>query len=142
MPRPTLAERFTARTVPGENGCVLWTGPVSASGHPLTHDFGLISARAVAWRLHRGRRPQRAMVVVTTCGDRLCVAGDHLRLARKATILRQNAPQLVANRRKRRCPAGHPYDEENTYVDRHGQRYCRTCHRDRERRRYQARKSG
>jgi hypothetical protein len=26
------------------------------------------------------------------------------------------------------CPQGHPYSEENTYVNR-GHRFCRTCHR-------------
>lgn len=36
---------------------------------------------------------------------------------------------------KTRCPAGHPYDEENTYVTRQGWRCCRICKRDSDRRR-------
>lgn len=32
-----------------------------------------------------------------------------------------------------RCPAGHPYDEANTYVDGKGHRHCRQCKRDRRR---------
>jgi hypothetical protein len=33
------------------------------------------------------------------------------------------------------CPAGHLYDDENTYVTRQGWRTCRTCKRDSDRRR-------
>jgi hypothetical protein len=37
---------------------------------------------------------------------------------------------------KTHCPAGHPYDDGNTYVNRRGWRSCRTCKRasDRQRR--------
>lgn len=31
------------------------------------------------------------------------------------------------------CPAGHPYDEENTYRRADGSRKCRACHRIRAR---------
>ena len=37
--------------------------------------------------------------------------------------------------RKTHCPAGHPYDDENTYVDPIGNRHCRACRRDVDRRR-------
>lgn len=29
------------------------------------------------------------------------------------------------------CPQGHPYSPENTYVDKHGYKHCRTCRRER-----------
>lgn len=34
------------------------------------------------------------------------------------------------------CPQGHSYTVENTWRDKHGNRHCRACHRDRERDRY------
>jgi hypothetical protein len=34
-----------------------------------------------------------------------------------------------ANREKQYCPAGHPYNEANTYITRQGKRECRECHR-------------
>jgi DNA-binding transcriptional regulator YiaG len=37
------------------------------------------------------------------------------------------------------CSYGHPYDEENTYVRADGTKGCRTCHRERMRRRRQVR---
>ena len=42
-------------------------------------------------------------------------------------------PGRHRNTVKTHCPAGHAYDEANTYVTRHGHRLCRACHRERER---------
>ena len=42
---------------------------------------------------------------------------------------------------KTHCLRGHEYTPENTRVDKHGKRYCRTCHRERNRREYQERRS-
>jgi hypothetical protein len=36
---------------------------------------------------------------------------------------------------KTHCPHGHPYDEANTYRPKNGQRACRACSRERQRRR-------
>lgn len=35
----------------------------------------------------------------------------------------------IANAAKTHCPAGHVYDEANTYVAPDGRRYCRSCRR-------------
>lgn len=35
------------------------------------------------------------------------------------------------NANKTHCPAEHPYDDINTYVDPQGNRHCRTCARER-----------
>jgi hypothetical protein len=32
---------------------------------------------------------------------------------------------------KTHCPHGHPYDDENTHIDAHGYKHCRTCQRER-----------
>ena len=41
----------------------------------------------------------------------------------------------VVNLPRSHCPAGHPYDADNTYVSRQGWRSCRTCKRLSDRRR-------
>lgn len=28
------------------------------------------------------------------------------------------------------CPKGHPFDDENTYIDGHGWRHCQICRRE------------
>ena len=41
------------------------------------------------------------------------------------------------NGRKKKCKRGHEFTEENTYYDKRGCRYCKTCMRDKSRLRYQ-----
>lgn len=41
----------------------------------------------------------------------------------------------TVEQRRSHCPAGHPYDADNTYVNRQGWRSCRTCKRLSDRRR-------
>lgn len=46
-----------------------------------------------------------------------------------------------ASARKTHCPEGHPYSNENTYVNPAGRRLCRTCRRIQKLARNEARKS-
>lgn len=39
------------------------------------------------------------------------------------------------------CPQGHPYSGDNLHIRPNGNRHCRACHRERERRRYHERKA-
>ncbi len=52
----------------------------------------------------------------------------------------RNHPQPQAL--KTHCPAGHPYDEANTYVDKRGYRYCRECQRQQTRTWQDAKRGG
>lgn len=45
------------------------------------------------------------------------------------------APSAPATDHRTHCPAGHPYDDGNTYVNSKGWRSCRTCKRPSDRRR-------
>lgn len=51
-------------------------------------------------------------------------------MTRKENILVGVGPTAI-NSLKTECPAGHPYDAENTYVDKRGKRYCNECGRQR-----------
>lgn len=57
------------------------------------------------------------------CGDAYPIHGAEANL-----LLR---PKLPPNAERTHCPQGHPYDQENTYVNPSGQRHCRECMRRR-----------
>lgn len=63
------------------------------------------------------------------CRNTLCVNPDHLEPV---------TPQENVDRRSAaltHCPTGHEYDAINTYHDPTGNKHCRTCKRERDRRR-------
>lgn len=51
-------------------------------------------------------------------------------------------PHDVAPEKRTHCPAKHPYDEINTYVDPRGNRQCRECRRKANRRFHAVKKAG
>jgi HNH endonuclease len=73
-------ERIQARCIEGENGCLLWTGPPTKSGH------GQIAIHRWPHMVHRvaythlvGPIPD-PMYVEQSCGNKLCVRASHLRV--------------------------------------------------------------
>lgn len=56
-------------------------------------------------------------------------------------VIARALPVAVAPAKREECPAGHPYDDLNTYRDARGHRHCRACHRDRERKRFHQRRN-
>ncbi|GAA4237618.1 hypothetical protein GCM10022254_50190 [Actinomadura meridiana] len=60
------------------------------------------------------------------CRTTLCVRPDHLDpVPNRINNLRRNSLSAL-NARKTRCPQGHEYTLENTYLGRNGSRECRT----------------
>jgi HNH endonuclease len=71
------------------------------------------------------------------CRNRKCVNPTHLEpVSRRENTLRGEAPNTNRARALGRthCPAGHPYDSENTYYHPAGYRACRACNREAQRR--------
>lgn len=63
--------------------------------------------------------------------------------SRSENVLDSVRHQTHPEARKTRCVNGHPYTDENTWIELGRKRHCRACHRDRERLRYrQARAAG
>jgi hypothetical protein len=58
-----------------------------------------------------------------TCRHRRCVNPWHLEPVPKAL----NTQRGASTRFRPACPAGHPYDNENTYINSLGRRTCRIC---------------
>ena len=117
--------RFFAK-VEFTDTCWLWTGHRSPTGY----GYFQFSKKAHKTQSHRwayqfctGEIPP-GFHIDHLCRVHECVNPDHLEaVPPKVNINRGRR----ANAEKTHCPQGHPYDEENTYRDRIGNRHCRVC---------------
>jgi hypothetical protein len=141
---PRRLRAFVAQVDPtaGEDACWYWRGPVDKGGYG---SFGAgTGAHRAAYELMVGPIPDGRVVdhlchnVDPTCPGgrgcrhRLCVNPAHLDVVtRGENVLRSPHTMPHVNAAKTRCPAGHEYTPENTYVKRRAsgsaRRECRTC---------------
>lgn len=108
------------------SGCWLWTGAVTGSGYGSGSAGGkAVLAHRWAYELMVGPIPE-GLEIDHLCRVTLCVNPAHL----EPVTHDENVRRAMVTH----CPAGHPYDEENTYVrpDR-GSRECRVCLREQRR---------
>lgn len=129
-------ERFVSRvdTSGGPDACHPWTGHRNNYGYGSFCTGGR-SIGAARWLLGylRGEPLGPDELACHHCDNPPCCNAKHLYVGDKA----QNARDAVArgqlnNGRANRthCPAGHPYDEVNTYIRPNGKRGCRECRRE------------
>jgi hypothetical protein len=111
--------------------CVEWTGARNDKGYGIVwRDGRTYRAHRLAWIESVGPIPD-GMLVLHKCDNPPCVLIEHLFLD---TAL-GNTSDMIAkgrgnNQRKTHCIKGHPFDEENTRIDRRGHRVCRACHNE------------
>ena len=116
--------------------CMRWNGRHRKSdGRPVV---GKKYVYRMRWEQKYGPIPTGS-VVHHTCGNSWCVNLRHLRLLSQGDHLREHRlPGDWGQRYKTHCPAGHPYDEHNTYVfiraDGVVERHCRACRLEAKRR--------
>lgn len=128
LPPERVVERVLSRWVADESGCWISSYSVGSHGYAQVgwHEAGRIRmtlVHRVAWFAFNGPIPD-GLTVDHMCHTRRCVNPTHLRLLTNVENARDNG---FATRTH--CPAGHPYDEENTYVRPSGERNCRACAR-------------
>ena len=141
FPGIPLRQRVEARIAKGADGCWCWAGPIQNKGYGYVSEK-LPTGEWVKRLVHRlmfvwyvGEIPA-GMELDHLCRNRRCVNPSHLEpVTRRENIRRGIGPSVTVARIKSRttCPAGHPYDEANTYERKHGWRACRTCAKDRAR---------
>ncbi len=129
--RQDVLERFLAKVEFTDMGCWLWKGSKDKD------DYGRFEVNKKPALAHRfsyeyfcGPIPDD-LEPDHLCRNHPCVNPDHLELVSHGENIRRGDLKAMGNPRriKDHCPKGHPYNKENTYIDRRGKRNCRECRR-------------
>ena len=135
-----LPKRFHDKvSINEDTGCHEWTGFISPNGYGMYWLNGSNKgAHRVSCEAEHGIPD--GYVVDHLCKVRHCVNPQHLEpVTQKVNVRRGNKGNKgmktgAMQRAKTHCPAGHEYNEENTYVTKRGSRWCKQCRRDRRQR--------
>jgi hypothetical protein len=139
-----LADRVLSKCEPapcpieGWSDCLIFTGAKAKGYGRVGHYVSgggqkVYQSHRVVWMAVRGPIPT-ALTIEHGCTVRACQNLEHMELMTLGDNTRAGAernPIVLANRAKTHCPRNHPYDEENTYIQPDGGRYCRACGRER-----------
>ena len=130
-----LPARFWAKAQRDEKiDCWLWMAARSSKGYgSYSHGGRAVSAHRLAYQTLVGSIPV-GLQIDHLCRVRFCVNPSHMETVTTAENTRRGDSGRLW-RQKTHCPSGHPYDEANTHLNRHGHRVCRACDRSYQRRR-------
>ena len=128
--RKTTHRQFWEKIEHGSDECWQWSGGKAKNGYGLCHDATRKTqyAHRYAYEELVGPIPHQHDID-HLCHNRLCVNVAHL----EPVTRKENLYRGLTSRRVVTCPQGHAYADENLYVNAKGWRFCRTCHRERER---------
>lgn len=140
--------------LPEMGPCWLWTGALREGYANFNLNNKSVDAHRIAYLWLVGAIPEgkqldhlcHTVSIDTckggeTCHHRRCVNPAHLDPVTGVTNAMRGLSPHALNARKTHCPKGHPYDEENTYINSEGQRICRICQARRMREWYQRKRA-
>ena len=144
----TVDERFWSK-VDATGNCWEWTaykGPLGYGKFTVTVDGKWVKthhAHRFAYEALVGSVPD-GLDLDHLCRNPGCVNPDHLEpVTHRLNLMRSPRSLLTRNLAKTHCPAGHPYDERNTFLNRRKNgtyfRRCNACF-NAYKRRYRARR--
>lgn len=148
---PRLPERFWEKAREDSSGCWIWVRAKSSGYGKIEWCGRSAYAHVVAYSQLVGDIPDGLVVdhechVPETCRGgsvckhRACVNPAHLEVKTNEENTSRGRVSH-ANSHKSHCPKGHEYAEANTRRDKHGNRFCRACERERSAARFDAYKS-
>lgn len=118
---------MVARSRP-EGDCIVTTYSTGSHGYGQVgwrdgHKTRMTLTHRAMWELLRGPIPA-SLTVDHVCRNRRCHNLAHLRLLTNVENATDNGMA-----RRTHCPKGHAYDDDNTYRNSRGHRFCRLCAR-------------
>lgn len=145
--RPAI-DRFIENTITTDDGCIIWTGGLNNVGYGQFY-YGKTEQRrtgkgyAHRWSYEHFVGPIPAGLHLDhLCRTPACVNPDHLEPVTVRENLLRGVGPAAQHAAKTHCPKGHPYSGDNLYNHpTKVMRVCRTCGRDRARRRRTERKT-
>lgn len=107
--------------------CWIWTDKPAVNGYAkFEWEQGEVYAHRFVYELLVGPIPE-GLDLDHLCRVRNCVNPAHLEpVTGRVNTLRGYSPS-AQHARQTHCRHGHPFDEANTRIDRHGWRICRAC---------------
>lgn len=91
-----LRERFFARTLRTESGCLEWQGTVNVWGYGCSSMHGVkMTTHRIAWIIDNGPIPD-GLFVLHRCDNRICVDSSHMFLGTQ----KQNVHDCMAKGRR------------------------------------------
>jgi hypothetical protein len=131
-----LPDRIAAKIEPEPtSGCWLWLARLDRDGYGgVSWNGAPRIAHRVVYQLLVGPIPE-GLQLDHLCRNRACVSPWHLRptTPRRNTLARGSLAPTASNAAKTHCKHGHPFDGVNIKRRRDGNRDCRTCRRERQR---------
>lgn len=138
IPTP-LAERYWPKVDRrGPNECWPWLASIDGVGYgqiSMMGHNGPEKAHRVALFLAFGEWPAKGAHTDHLCRNRVCQNPRHLEVVTPRENMRRGIGRIAERFVQTECLRGHIFTSANTYITSRGSRRCRTCHRDRERKR-------